>query len=128
MHEGKANIPVDISRVECLTVPGYSYGYFKSKIKVSYTPVGERTAYYPDAEITIFPNPATSDFIFVLEGVDFMEEPVEVTLTNLDGAFIASYKKNQNEKINISEIPVGLYQVSFFLPNHQRITKPLIKI
>lgn len=112
----------------CVTVPGYSYGYFKSKINVSYTPVGQRTAYYPEAEISLYPNPAFSYFTFILDGVQSTDEIVKVAISTPEGKIVETLIVNQNSKIDISKLPAGLYMIEFMLENNQRITQSLIKI
>jgi len=112
----------------CVSVNGYSYGYFKCPVNVSYTPLEERLAYYPNAAVIIYPNPAGQSCIISVNGVNLLDDEIEVRITDISGTIAANYQIQNNEQIDVSNLPAGLYIVTTKLPNAQNLTTQLIKL
>ena len=119
---------------ECVTVHGYSYGYFKMAINVKYPHDGSsghlREAVLSNSDIVLYPNPAFEYFRIQITDNDQSSdaEKYKITITDLTGKFISSNIIVQSDRVDIAELPVGLYQVIIQLSNEQTITKPLIKM
>lgn len=112
----------------CVTLPGYSYGYFKSEIEVSYIPDEERLAFYPNAVVNLFPNPTSDYFIVDVQMAEIVYEKIHITVNDLTGHIYSEYEISNGDVVNISELPSGIYQVTIQLANSQKILKSLVKI
>jgi hypothetical protein len=89
----------------------------------TYVPPENR--YKQEAEIVVFPNPAT-DFIRVTTKNDNITEPVWVTITDLNGRVLIR-TQNTGEQIDISSLAAGVYIVSYSVKGkhlgHSRLIK-----
>ena len=72
-------------------------------------------------EIKIFPNPTTGE-IRIMES----EDDLDVTIVDALGRIVREIS-SYNNSIDISELPKGIYYISFYNSN-RKITKPIVKI
>jgi len=112
----------------CVSVDGYSYGYFQCPVNISYTPLEERLSYYPKAEMILYPNPAGQYCTISVNGADLSDELIDISIADISGVLKANYRIKNNERVDISGLPAGLYIITTRLPNNQHLTTQLIKL
>jgi len=108
-----------------VTVPANSFGYYVIPIFIA----PREGVVLTDDQISIYPNPASSSFTLSCSLPEIIVNEFVVDIYDLNGIFVSNTKVAQNEKVDISELPSGVYLVS--ISNSQKsfsITKKLIKI
>jgi len=108
-----------------VTVLGNSFGYYVIPI---FAAPREGVVLTHD-QINIYPNPASTAFRLSCTIPEIIVIEFIVNIYDLKGKFISNNKVAQNENVDISELPSGVYMVS--ISNHQKsfsITKILVKI
>jgi hypothetical protein len=119
------------SGAECVTVPKLSIGYFKIPIHVVYDPDpheredGNNLAQY----VTVYPNPTPGTFSIRSEvsGI-FSTDQLEVNVYSITGNLLYQTVVTENQPVNISNLPSGLYMIGIKNGTTISITKQLIKI
>lgn len=112
----------------CVSVNGYSYGYFKCPVNVSYIPLEERLSYYPEAQIILYPNPTGKYCTITVNGTYLSDEILHIEITDLSGKLKGIYMIQNDERIDVSNLPAGLYIVTTMLSNRQKFTNQMIKL
>lgn len=109
----------------CITVPANSFGYITVPVYSS----PREGVVLTDEQIKIYPNPTACSFKILCDLPEIMINEFEVNILDLNGLRIKNVNTGQNESIDITNIPSGIYFVS--ISNKQKsfnITKKLIKI
>lgn len=113
----------------CLVAPEYSIGYFKVPLTVLYEVLKETAVEENISDILVYPNPASSSFTFVAEGIyDSNNTEFTVEIRNLNGMMLSSSLHHSNEKISIADLPAGIYFVDIKTIENKVFHKQLIKI
>ncbi len=106
----------------CVTVPAYSSGYFK----LTYNPslrIGEQINRFQ-----IFPNPASTSFTIQSITSEDKVAPIEVAIFNLYGNLIATQTITDGSRVDITQLPVGMYGIVIKAGNNTLETEQLIKM
>ena len=80
-------------------------------------------------DFSIFPNPTTSEIIISNDQLTNFSFPTEVTLFNVSGQIVLKkqLRGNENEILNLSDLPKGIYSCHFFI-NGRVVIKKIIVI
>ena len=108
----------------CVTVPAFSCGYFV----FSYNPYLRLEQ--GDNMYEMYPNPANTSFSIKKVYAMQVEEnqTLEVNIRNMTGAIINTVNVLQNQQIDISKLPVGVYLVEIKSEGHVTGTEQLVKM
>ena len=109
---------------QCVTVPRLSMGYFKIPINLI---VLKLTAAEIDKLITIYPNPAGDYFTVRSEMFGLISGNLTIDMYAISGSKIARKTVMENEPIDISDLPNGIYLVTIKDEKNVSVTKRLIK-
>ena len=107
----------------CVTVPSYSCGYFTVQMDPYVQRLGENTNVF-----SIYPNPAYSQFTLKNnEGVEYNDKII-IEIFNITGKLMLVIEYENEQSINISNLPSGIYMVSITNLNNETEIKKLIKM
>ncbi len=107
----------------CVVVPPYSLGYFTINVDVLYR-LGELI----DA-FSIYPNPSNNKFYIQQinnENADLSN--IEIEIYNSHGSLVQKSVIQEGEGVDISMLPVGVYNVNIKTSNYQMESEVLIKM
>lgn len=113
----------------CITVPKYSIGYFKIPIHVNYDPQQKTGVEDLSQFVTLYPNPTSGVFQIRSEisGL-FSDAQLRVTVYSVTDKVVFETKAAENQPIDLSHLPSGLYLVAIKDETDLTISKQLIKI
>lgn len=98
-----------------------------SSISISWTPsTSGLEELLTSSDIQIFPNPSTGEII--LNSTKIIETK-KIIITNSLGMVVMELNNQQihlNKKLDLSQLPDGVYSVDFILPNGSKISKSVI--
>jgi len=115
--------PVGVSGAACVVVPKYSLGYFTINIDVNYR-LGENKDVF-----AIYPNPTSSNFyIQQINSEEMVATLLDVEVYNSYGANVLSTQVVEGQRIDISNLPVGSYNVLIKSNNVLRDSEVLVKM
>ncbi len=108
----------------CVELPAVSMGYFVIPIIISHLRIGN-----PDDMYTIYPNPASTHFVVqqIDEKIDDVQN-IEIKIFSMYGSLIQTAYVSEGEAIDISELPVGIYNVLVETNGSQHEMESLIKM
>jgi hypothetical protein len=107
----------------CVTVPGYSMGYFV--IPFTVTP---RLGVVDDI-YSIYPNPASTYFrVQQIDNINGEDNNILVEIYSIYGGLIQRLNVTENESIDISQLPVGVYNVLIKTEGSNKESESLIKM
>ncbi len=125
------NAPECISEPEpgetCITVPGYSVGYFKIPIAVLYPPEKSAADHKQINILNLLPNP-TSNWAQIVLSNETQNENVQlkINMYNATGGLVLSTSINNYAYINLEQLPRGIYLCSVTTTNGETFTKQVI--
>ncbi len=106
----------------CVKVPANSAGYFE--IEMELYRLGEAKDIY-----RIFPNPASTEFTISYTDAKFDQgQPVIVEIFSIEGHLMHSSQIMEFEKVDISNFPVGVYQIILSQVGMQTESEMLVKM
>lgn len=109
----------------CVTVPANSFGYFTVPVYSS----PREGVEIKDEQLHISPNPASNSFKITCDLPEIMINEFYIDILDVNGDKIANIVTQQNQQINVSAFPSGVYFVRISNQNRSFIiTKKLIKI
>jgi len=108
----------------CVTVPRITVGYFKIPIQAVELKTEVSTI---EQLIKIYPNPSGDFFKVGSEVPGILKGELEITVHTISGAKTKQLLANENEQIDISNLPNGIYLVKIKAANNITVTKRLIK-
>jgi len=109
----------------CVTVPANSYGYFSVPI---YSTSKEGVT-LNDNQLTLFPNPSAKSFRLECDLPEIIINEFHIEILDLNGKSISNSVVAQNEDIDISQLPSGIYMIAITNKEHSfSIIKKRIKI
>lgn len=94
----------------CVTVPGYSAGYFKIPVSPVYaTPKTGQDTF--NADLLLYPNPAQDFLTFVSH---YSAAASIGLITHLSGVEVMAFDPSTSHTINTSSLPVGVYAITLY--------------
>ena len=117
-----ANTPPTIGG--CITVPPYSIGYVKIPIQRNYR-FGDDTAQQND--LTLYPNPAKDWFTFSYSNYTEPTTQYKIEIYSITGMLLSTISTRQNNIVDISEYPSGVYLIKVYWNEETLANETLIK-
>jgi len=108
----------------CITVPGYSFGYIKLPILPFYERLSELIK---DDHILIYPNPTTDYFTINSNNLLELNQEVNVSIYALDSTLCGFQIVQDLQRVDISNLAKGCYAVNFRTSAGFNKTEMLIK-
>ncbi|MFI5171606.1 MAG: T9SS type A sorting domain-containing protein, partial [Chitinophagales bacterium] len=107
----------------CVKVPANSCGYFMIEME-PYVKLGVNKDFY-----RIYPNPASTFFTLLFSDAEYDNgEKVNIDIYSASGSYQKSAQINAGEKVDISDLPVGVYQLVITQNNLQAENEMLVKM
>jgi hypothetical protein len=117
-----ANTPATIGG--CITVPPYSIGYVKIPILQNYRFAETATQ---QNGLTLYPNPAKDWFTYTYSNFSDATTKYKIEIYSITGTLLSTNSTSENNIVDISEYPSGVYLIKVYRNEETLAVKTLIK-